>query len=67
MIVSKSFYTTGIQCSKALWLKKYKSEVLASTDESAEVRFKTGHTVGELACALFPSGVVKVDFNLNLE
>lgn len=64
--ISKSFYTTGIQCSKALWLKKYKSEVLGPTDESAEIRFKTGHTVGELACDLFPNGV-KVDFNPNLE
>ena len=66
MILSKSLYTTGIQCSKALWLKKYKSEVLAHTDESAETRFKTGHTVGELACDLFPNGL-KVDFNSNLE
>lgn len=66
MIFSKSLYTTGIQCSKALWLKKYKSEVLASTDASAETRFKTGHTVGELACDLFPNGV-KVDFNPNIE
>ena len=66
MTISKSLYTTGIQCSKALWLKKYKSEVLAHTDESAETRFKTGHTVGELACDLFPNGV-KVDFNPNLE
>ena len=66
MTISKSLYTTGIQCSKALWLKKYKSEVLAPTDESAETRFKTGHTVGELACDLFPNGA-KVDFNPNLE
>ncbi len=64
--ISKSLYTTGIQCSKALWLKKYKSEVLALTDESAETRFKTGHTVGELACDIFPNGA-KVDFNPNLE
>ncbi len=66
MNLSKSLYTTGIQCSKALWLKKYKSEVLSPADESAESRFKTGHTVGELACDLFPNGV-KVDFNPNLE
>lgn len=66
MNLSKSLYTTGIQCSKALWLKKYKSEVLSPADESAESRFKTGHTVGELACDLFPNGL-KVDFNPNLE
>lgn len=57
MTLSKSLNTTSIQCSKTLWLKKYKSEVLADTDESAEMRFKTRPTVGELACDLFPNGV----------
>lgn len=66
MNLSKSHYTTGIQCPKALWLKKYKSEVLAPIDESAETRFKAWHNVGELACDLFPNGV-KVDFNPNLK
>ena len=66
MNLSKSLYTIGIQCPKALWLKKYKPEVLAQIDEFSQAKFNTGHMVGELACDLFPNGI-KVDFNPNLE
>jgi len=57
MNLSKSLYTKGIQCRKALWLKKYKKEVLSAPDDSALARFETGNEVGELACKLFPNGV----------
>ena len=57
MNLSKSLYTKGIQCPKALWLKKYKKEVLTAPDDSALARFETGNVVGELACKLFPNGV----------
>ena len=57
MNLSKSLYTKGIQCQKALWLKKYKKEVLSAPDDSALARFETGNEVGELACKLFPNGV----------
>ena len=66
MNLSKSLYTIAIQCPKALWLKKYKPEVLASTDEFSQAKFNTGHMVGELACDLFPNGI-KIDFNPNLD
>ena len=66
MNLSKSLYTIAIQCPKALWLKKYKPEVLTPTDEFSQAKFNTGHAVGELACDLFPNGI-KVDFNPNLE
>jgi hypothetical protein len=66
MNLSKSLYTIAIQCPKALWLKKYKPEVLAPTDEFSQSKFNTGHAVGELACDLFSNGI-KVDFNPNLE
>ncbi len=56
MNLSKSLYTKAIQCPKALWLKKYKKEVLASPDATALTRFETGNVVGELACKLFPNG-----------
>jgi hypothetical protein len=59
--LSKSLYTIAIQCPKALWLKKYKPEVLTPTDEFSQAKFDTGHTVGELACSLFPNGI-KIDF-----
>ena len=56
MKLSKSLYTKGIQCKKALWLKKYKPEVLMPPDASAQAVFDTGNLVGELACELFPNG-----------
>ena len=56
MNLSKSLYTKAIQCPKALWLKKYKKEVLTPPDTTALARFETGNVVGELACELFPNG-----------
>ena len=55
MNLSKSLYTKAIQCPKALWLKKYKKEVLIPPDATALARFETGNVVGELACWLFPN------------
>ena len=56
MNLSKSLYTKGIQCPKALWLKKYKPSVLTPPDEKAQAIFETGNEVGDLACSLFPDG-----------
>ncbi len=56
MNLSKSLYTKAIQCPKALWLKKYKKEILTSPDVTALARFETGNVVGDLACELFPGG-----------
>ena len=56
MNLSKSLYTKGIQCPKALWLKKYKPSVLTPPDEQAKAIFETGNVVGDLACELFPDG-----------
>ncbi len=56
MTLSKSLYTKGIQCSKALWLKKYKPSVLTPPDEAAQAIFDTGNIVGDFACKLFPNG-----------
>ena len=64
MNLSKSLYTIAIQCPKALWLKKYKPEVLTPTDEFSQAKFNIGHAVGELACDLLPNGI-KVDFDYN--
>jgi len=44
------------QCTKALWLKSNRSEVL-TTDDNKENIFKTGHRVGIFAQGLFPDGV----------
>ena len=49
MTFSKSLYTKGIQCPKALWLKKYKPSVLTPPDESAQAIFDTGNIVGDFS------------------
>ena len=56
MHLSKSIYTRGIQCRKALWLKKYKSDVLTPPDDSVLMLFEIGNIVGDLTCELFPGG-----------
>jgi len=54
--LSKSLYTRGLQCSKSLWLKKYKKDVLTQPNDAAKAIFETGNMVGDLACRLFPDG-----------
>lgn len=56
MNLSKSLYTRGLQCSKSLWLKKYKKDVLTPPDTQSKAIFETGDKVGALACQLFPDG-----------
>jgi len=56
--LSKSLYLKGKQCHKALWLHKYKPEFKDELTERQKAIFATGHEVGELACDLFPSGVM---------
>ncbi len=56
MNLSKSLYIRGLQCSKSLWLKKYKPEVLTAPDAQAKAIFEIGDKVGALACQLFPEG-----------
>ncbi len=54
--LSKSLYTKGLQCQKALWLKKYNKTALTPPDAATMARFKEGNVVGDLACDLFPDG-----------
>jgi len=67
MTLSKSKYVRGLQCVKSLWLKKYKSDVLAVPDSSSEATLDTGHKVGKLACKLFPDGVTIPDEVISLD
>jgi len=50
MNLSKSLYTKGIQCPKALWLKKYKPSVLTPPDKSVQAIFETDNAVEQLDC-----------------
>ena len=60
--LSKSLYTRGLQCKKALWLKKYKPKELTPPDANQSARFAKGNEAGDLACELFPGGK-EVQFN----
>ena len=62
MNLSKSLYTKGIQCPRALWLKKYNKDVLTKADSSANIRLEAGNEIGELACELFPNGT-KIEYS----
>ncbi len=57
MNLSKSQYIRGLQCHKALWLHKHKPELKNEPDAQTESLFKSGDSVGALACELFPDGV----------
>ena len=62
MNLSKSLYINGLQCTKLLWLKKYKEDALTQPNETSKEVLKRGDEVSELACKLFPDGV-KIEFN----
>ncbi|MDC7231973.1 MAG: DUF2779 domain-containing protein [Spirochaetales bacterium] len=62
-MLSKSQYTSYLQCPKYFWLYRMKPEVLTPADERQQQIFDTGHLVGETACGLFPDGR-EVPFNL---
>ena len=52
--LSKTLYTKGLQCQKALWLKKHNEAVLTPPDAATKARFMEGSIAGDLACDLFP-------------
>lgn len=58
VILSKSRYLRGLQCSKLLWHVANASKEIAQPDAAARTNFNQGCEVGELARALFPDGVL---------
>jgi hypothetical protein len=55
--LSKSAFTKGLQCHKALYLKKHFPELEDEISGSQQAIFNIGHNVGQLACKLFPGGI----------
>ena len=53
--LSKSKILLHRQCPKRLWLQAYKPD-LAEVDPAAEVRFRKGNQVGDVARQLYPGG-----------
>lgn len=63
--LSKSRISAFEQCPKRLWLSVHRRD-RAEYDDGAEARFAAGHAVGEIACALYPGGVmVEAEPNLS--
>jgi len=58
LYLSKSLYTTGIQCHKALWLLKYKPELKDEISSEQEAIFESGTEIGRYAQGLFPGGIL---------
>ncbi|MGC8491920.1 MAG: DUF2779 domain-containing protein [Syntrophobacteraceae bacterium] len=58
LYLSKSQYTMGRQCHKALWNQKYHPELRDEPPTQMEAIFELGHEVGALALELFPGGVM---------
>jgi len=54
--LSKSLVLKGLQCPKALWLKKNPPDFDLPPRPELEARFAAGNKVGELAQQLFPGG-----------
>ena len=61
--LSKSSFVMGCQCTKLMWLHKYKyAERKVSVETQS--KFDRGHIIGELAQHLFPDGIDASD-NIN--
>jgi hypothetical protein len=58
MRLSKSRFTTGLQCHKRLYLQVHQPELAAQPDESQQARFDQGTEVGRVARGGFPEGVL---------
>jgi len=57
ILLSKSKYMSGLQCSKYLWLLFHDPSKVSQPDASTQHVFDEGHRIGELAWQLFPNGV----------
>lgn len=58
MYLSKSDYLMGLDCVKALWLKKNRKELIPEYDEATLATFEIGNQVQDLARYFYPHGVM---------
>lgn len=65
--LSKSLYLQGMQCHKALWLHKFRPEVMTDVSTAEPGVIGIGCQVGTLARDLFPGGVLIPYENFTLE
>lgn len=57
-ILSKSTYIRGIQCTKSLYLNKFRPYLRDLLSSEQLAKFARGHAVGKVAQQLFPGGVL---------
>ncbi|MCF6267683.1 MAG: DUF2779 domain-containing protein [Desulfuromusa sp.] len=65
--LSKGLYVRGKRCQKSLWLQKSQPELKDKTSEQQLAVFGSGTAVGELACDLFPGGIMVPYEGLNVQ
>lgn len=65
--LSKTQYTKGRKCHKALWLYQHKKEVADPISEFQQSIFDQGTAVGELATQCFPGGLEITEDHTQLE
>ena len=58
MYLSKSDYLMGLDCVKALWLKKNRKEIMPEYDEATLASFDVGNQVQDLARNFYPNGIM---------
>ena len=56
--LSKGLYVRGMQCHKSLWLHKHNPELKDEVTAGQQALFQGGSDVGDLACELFPGGLM---------
>lgn len=59
--LTKSNYLRHLQCKKALWLYKYRQDLMSEVDLNAQRVFDTGYEVESIAYTMFPGGVTTSD------
>ena len=57
VLISKTRYIQGLQCTKLLWHVYNTRDLVPPADASTQAVFDQGHEVGSLAQQLFPGGI----------
>ena len=57
VLISKSSYLNGLQCSKYLWTSFNQRDLIPKPSSGAKFKFEQGHQIGNLAKELFPRGI----------
>lgn len=65
--LSKSSFTSGLQCLKRLYLESFHRELIPPIDEARQAVFDTGTRVGEVARQLYPGGVLMDQDHLRID